>query len=76
VRGEAYPAGGLDLLAVLIISPGHDGLGAVFVGGGRVRGELIRGIIEIFVIGPVRATIGGLEEASRRTWWRDKALLC
>lgn len=74
--GEAYPAGRLDLPAIIIQSPGHDGLGAVFVGGLGVGGELVRGIVEVFVISPVRATVGKLEEGSRRPWSWDKVLLC
>lgn len=51
--GEAYPTGGLDLLALVIESPRNDRLGAIFVCGGSLRGERINGIIEILIIGPV-----------------------
>lgn len=76
VCGEAYPAGGLDLLAVIIESPCHDGLGSVLVEGLGVRGELVGGIIEVLIIGPVRATVYMLERRSRRARSSEGALLC
>jgi hypothetical protein len=75
VRSEAYPSGGLDLLAVVIVPPGHDRLGSVLVGRCGICGELVGGIIEIFIISPVRATVERLEKASGPVV-RGKSLLC
>lgn len=62
---ETYPAGCLDLLAIIIKSPSHDSLGSVLVGGLGVGWELVGGIIEILIISPVRATIKVLEKRPR-----------
>lgn len=76
VCGKAYPASGLDLPAVVVKSPAHDGLSSVFVGGLGVGGELIGGIVEVFVICPVRATVGTLDGGLKRWLLRDRSLLC
>jgi hypothetical protein len=72
VCGEAYPAGGLDLPAVVVKSPSHDSLGSVLVGSLGIRRELVGGIIEIFVISPVMATTGRLDGGCDRPWLRER----
>ena len=57
--GGADAAGSFDTLAVVVEAVGNDGFGAVFIGGnglGRKRG----GIVELFVVSPVRAAVEGL----------------
>jgi hypothetical protein len=56
VDGGADAAGRLDLLAVVVVAPGYDRFGAIFVGGDLLRGEILR-LIEIFVVGPVLAAV-------------------
>jgi hypothetical protein len=66
VYSKAYPTRCLDLLALVIETPGHNRLGAIFVcRGGRGR-ETTGGIVQFFVISPVRATAYKLDKDSRR----------
>jgi hypothetical protein len=59
---EPNPTGRLDLLSILIEPIADDRLGTVFVGGDSLGREgIVRGIIELFVVCPVRATIIVLE---------------
>lgn len=62
MRSESDAARRLNLLAIVIESPCDDRLGAVFVRCGRIgRKRISNGIIELFVISPVRATFLSLE---------------
>ena len=54
--GESYPAGSLDLFAIIIQRIGNYCLGAIFVCSGSIGREAGRnsdGIIKVFIIGPV-----------------------
>lgn len=56
--GESDSACSLDLLAIIVESPGNDRLGAIFVCGCAWGREFIGGgIIEILIIGPVGAAV-------------------
>lgn len=53
VRGVADAASRLHLLALIVVTEGDDGLGAVLVADGLGRGEVGGGLVDIFVVGPV-----------------------
>lgn len=58
VYGETDSACSLDLLAIIVESPGDDRLGAVFVRGCAWGREFIGGgIIEILIVSPVGAAV-------------------
>lgn len=50
----ADPASGFDLLPIIIKTVRYHGFGAIFVGGNLLGGKG-GGVIEFFVVGPVRA---------------------
>ena len=54
-------ASSLHLLSVIVESVRDNSLGAIFVGCGGGGGELVDGIVEVFVVGPVLAALGSLE---------------
>lgn len=45
--------GGLDLLALVVVSVCDDGLGTVLVRDGLGRGKIGRGLLDVVVVGPV-----------------------
>ena len=57
----ADAARGLDFFAGIVEAVGHNGPGAVLVGG-DLRTREDGGIIELFVVGPVGAAVEGLDE--------------
>jgi hypothetical protein len=61
VCGKAYPAGCLDLLAIVVESPRHDRLGTIFVGRRRALWQSICGVFLIVVVSPVGAAVEVLE---------------
>ena len=62
MNSPTYPTGGLDLLAIIVILPGDNCFSAVLVRSYGIRRELRNGVIKFFIIGPVRATMGWLDE--------------
>jgi hypothetical protein len=63
VCGETDSTSRLDLLPILVEPVTDDRLGTVFVcGDGLGREGVVRGIIELFVISPVWATITASEQ--------------
>ena len=66
VRGEPDSTSRLDLLPLLVEPITDDRLGAIFVcGDGLGREGIVGGIIELFVIRPVRTTVMVLEQVSK-----------
>jgi len=61
---ESYPAGSLDLFAIIVQRIGDYCLGAIFVCGGSIWWEAggdSDGIIEVFIIGPIWPAVGVLD---------------
>jgi hypothetical protein len=66
VRGEADSTSGLDFLSLLVEPITDNCLGAIFVCGDSLRRKgIVGGIIELFVVSPVRATVMALEQVSK-----------
>jgi len=66
VCGKSDPASSLDLLAIFVESVTDDRLGAILIGGDRLGREgVVGGIIELFIISPVRAAARMLEQCLR-----------
>jgi hypothetical protein len=58
VRGESDSTSSLDFLPIFVESITDDRLGAIFVGGYRLGREGVGGgIVELFIISPIRAAI-------------------
>lgn len=67
MRGEPDSTSRLDLLSLLVEPITDDCLGAIFVcGDGLGREGIVGGIIELFVISPIRATAMVLEQVSKQ----------
>lgn len=65
MRSESDSTSRLDLLSVLVEPITYDRLGAIFVcGDGLGREGIVGGIIELFIISPVWATVTPSEQFS------------
>lgn len=55
MNSKSDAAGRLDFLALVVVSIRDDRLGAIFVGSGLGWRKLVRRLVELFIISPVRA---------------------